>query len=134
MASGPASLFDLFYPGWPKDLPSPELTSRLVEIFFTRPHAAQMMVNASRFRTAMLLSPTHPGFPQSALIHIICAIAAMIISPAYFDTEEPYWHSHAPSASEYHYNAAKIALEQALSFGSRLFEIAQANVRARIIL
>ncbi|GAA5990057.1 hypothetical protein JCM10908_005801 [Rhodotorula pacifica] len=126
--SAPNSLFDLFYPGWPRDLPSPDLTSRLVEIYFTRPHAGQGMINASRFRSAMLLSPTSAGFPHSALIHAICAIAAMIISPDYFNSEEPYWQHSASSAGEYHFKAAKLDLERAISSGCKLFQIAQANV------
>ncbi|GAA5883358.1 hypothetical protein JCM3774_002035 [Rhodotorula dairenensis] len=122
------SLFDLFYPGWPRDLPSPDLTSRLIEIYFTRPHAAQGVINASRFRSAMLLSPTSAGFPHPALIHAICAIAAMIISPDYFNSEAPYWQHAASSAGEYHFNASKAALERAITFGDKLFQIAQVNV------
>lgn len=121
------SLFDLFYPGWPRDLPSPDLTSRLIEIYFTRPHAAQGMINASRFRSAMLLSPTSAGFPHPALIHAVCAVAAMIISPDYFRSEEPYWQHVASSASEYHFNGAKAGLERAVCFGANLFQLAQAN-------
>lgn len=126
--AAPTSLFDLFYPGWPRDLPSPDLTSRLVEIYFTRPHAVQGVINASRFRSAMLLSPTSVGFPHPALIHAVCAIAAMIISPDYFNSEVPYWQHAAPSAAEYHFNASKAALERAITFGDKLFQIAQVNV------
>lgn len=122
------SLFDLFYPGWPRDLPSPDLTSRLVEIYFTRPHAGQGLINASRFRTAMLLPPTSPGFPHASLIHAVCAVAAMIISPEYFRSEDPYWQHAASSASEYHFNAAKAGLERGIGFGAKLFQLAQANV------
>ncbi|BGP56608.1 hypothetical protein JCM8202v2_004236 [Rhodotorula sphaerocarpa] len=122
------SLTDLVYPGWPKDLPSPDLTSRLIEIFFTRPHAGQGMINPAKFRAAMLLSPTSPGFPHPALLHAMCAIAAIVISPDYFNTEEPYWQGSASSAGEYHFQATKLALDRAINFNSKMLQMAQANI------
>ena len=75
----------------------------------------------------MLLSPTSAGFPHPALIHAVCAVAAMIISPDYFRSEEPYWQHVASNASEYHFNGAKAGLERAVCFGANLFQLAQAN-------
>lgn len=35
-----SGFYDLLYPGWPKDLPSPALTTRLIEVYFAKNHVA----------------------------------------------------------------------------------------------
>lgn len=47
--SPPDHLLDLFYPGWPRDLPSPTLVTRLIDVYFAKSHAATGMLNKVRF-------------------------------------------------------------------------------------
>ncbi|GAA5888673.1 hypothetical protein JCM6882_009044 [Rhodosporidiobolus microsporus] len=123
-ASGNDLFRDLLYPGWPRDLPSPELTMRLVEIFLTRPHICTGLVNAAKFRTSMLLPPTSAGFPHKGLLHMMCSLAAMMVSEDFFMTEERYWPSHQ-KPTEYHATMAKMALDSSIHSGERLFQVAQ---------
>ncbi|BGP49664.1 hypothetical protein JCM10450v2_005567 [Rhodotorula kratochvilovae] len=116
-------LFELFYPGWPRDLPPPGLTHRLLDVYFARPHICAGMINAVRFRAAMLLPPTSNGFPHPALIHILCAIACMMISDDFFTGEERYWKGFE-RPTEYHAARCKAALEVNLGQGP-LFQVAQ---------
>ena len=43
--SPPDDLLDLFYPGWPRDLPSPTLVTRLIDVYFAKSHSATGMLN-----------------------------------------------------------------------------------------
>ncbi|GAA6003786.1 hypothetical protein JCM10207_003598 [Rhodosporidiobolus poonsookiae] len=128
-SAGPTSdpLFELFYPGWPRDLPSPDLTMRLVEIYFNRPHICHGMLNPGRFRAAMLLPPTSNGFPHPGLLHIICAIAAMYVSDDFFLAETRYWPTHQ-TPTEYHASCAKASLDSSINNGAKLFQVAQTVV------
>lgn len=100
-------LLNVLYPGWPADLPTPTLTFRLVEIYFSRPGIHTGMINQSKFRTRLTLPPTHPNFPHSSLIHVICAIAATTVPETLFASESRYWQHHA-SPSEYHVRRCKV--------------------------
>lgn len=42
-----AVLLDLLYPGWPKDLPTPSLTTRLIEVYFSKSHMATGKLSGS---------------------------------------------------------------------------------------
>lgn len=110
--------YELFYPGWPKSLPSPDLTTRLSEIYFSKPHICQGMIDPSRFRADMLLPPTAFGFPHLSLLHAMCAVAAKMVSPDYFASEEMYWVGYS-SPSEYHFAQAKVRLARIASVGTR---------------
>lgn len=35
-----AVLLEILYPGWPRDLPTPTLTTRLIEVYFAKSHMA----------------------------------------------------------------------------------------------
>ncbi|GAA5832376.1 hypothetical protein JCM11251_006427 [Rhodosporidiobolus azoricus] len=115
---------DLLYPGWPRDLPSPELTMRLVEIFLTRPHICRGLVSPAKFRTSLLLPPTSAGFPHKGLLHMMCALAAMMVSEDFFAAEERYWFPHE-RPTEYHATMGKMALDSSIHSGERLFQVAQ---------
>ncbi|BGP25902.1 C6 transcription factor [Rhodotorula toruloides] len=119
--------YELFYPGWPKTLPSPDLTTRLTEIYFSKPHICQDMINPSKFRADMLLPPTAFGFPHLSLLHAMCALAAKMVSPDYFAAEEIYWVGYS-SPSDYHFAKAKTALDSAIGKGAKFLRIAQASV------
>ncbi|KPV74257.1 uncharacterized protein RHOBADRAFT_54102 [Rhodotorula graminis WP1] len=117
-------LFDLFYPGWPRDLPVPEVTHRLIDVYFAKPHMCRDVVNEVKFRTAMTLPPTSDGFPHTALIHIMCAIAALMVPDDYLKGET-YWRS-ASKPVEYHLARCKLSLGANLGFGP-LFQTVQVH-------
>ncbi|GAA5866403.1 hypothetical protein JCM8547_000767, partial [Rhodosporidiobolus lusitaniae] len=122
-ASSSDPFLELLFPGWPNDLPSPDLTMRLVEVWLTRPHICSGMVNAARFRNSMLLPPTSQGFPHKGLLHMMCAMSAMMVGEEFFGGEK-YWPA-GQTASEYHASRAKLALDSAINNGERLFQVAQ---------
>ncbi|GAA6009697.1 hypothetical protein JCM11491_001063 [Sporobolomyces phaffii] len=128
--TGPESSSDdfwnqLIYPGWPKDLPSFDLTSRLLEVWFSKPHCLTGLINPAQFRAAMLHPPTTSGFPHSALIHSMMAIASMLVSEDFFANEPRYWPLDQ-KVTEYHAARGKIALDQAIAHGQRLIQVSQA--------
>ncbi|GAA5852477.1 hypothetical protein JCM9279_003462 [Rhodotorula babjevae] len=116
-------LLELLYPGWPRDLPPPDLTYRLVEVYFARPHQCAGVVNAARVRAALRLSPTSAGFPHPALLHVMCAIAGLLVPDDFFRGETYYWRGY-PRAADYHIARCKLALDGNLEIGS-LFDGAQ---------
>lgn len=97
----------LIYPGWPKDLPSYELTSRLLEVWFSKPHCLSGLLNPTSFRAAMLHPPSTAGFPHSALIHSMMAIASMLVSDDFFANEPRYWPA-GQTVTEYHASRGKV--------------------------
>ncbi|GAA5995782.1 fungal specific transcription factor domain-containing protein [Rhodotorula paludigena] len=117
-------LLNVLYPGWPADLPTPILTFRLVEIYFSRPGIHTGMINQSKFRTRLTLPPTHPNFPHSSLIHVICAIAATTVPETFFASESRYWQHHA-SPSEYHVRRCKLAISRNSHINDHAFQTAQ---------
>ncbi|GAA5983894.1 hypothetical protein JCM11641_006413 [Rhodosporidiobolus odoratus] len=115
-------MLDLLYPGWPRDLPSPELTNKLVEIFLTRPHICSDMISPSKLRTALLLPPTSPNFPHVGLLHLICGLAALMVSDDFFLGEDKY---NGVKPTEYHAACGKAALDKSITSGEKLFQVAQ---------
>lgn len=108
----PDPLLELFYPGWPKDLPSPTLVQRLVKVFFSKSHCASGMISQRKFELALTLPPTHAGFPHSSLIHAMLAMASRMVSEDFFAQEEKYWGKTDPTetVADYHGNKAQVRL------------------------
>ncbi|GAA5958364.1 hypothetical protein JCM3765_004807 [Sporobolomyces pararoseus] len=115
----------LMYPGWPKDLPSYDLTTRLLDVWFSKPHCLTGLINPEQFRSSMLHPPSTSGFPHSALIHAMMAIASMLVSDDFFNNEPRYWPLDQ-KVSEYHAARGKVALDQAIAHGQRLLQVSQA--------
>ncbi|GAA5934774.1 hypothetical protein JCM3775_002052 [Rhodotorula graminis] len=114
---------DLLYPGWPRDLPPPSLVHRIIDVYFSRPHQCSDVINPSRFRTALSLPPTSAGFPHPGLIHVMCAIACLMVPDDFFRGESCYWRGYS-RAADYHIARCKIALEEGLVTAS-MFDSAQ---------
>ncbi|ODO05891.1 hypothetical protein I350_04952 [Cryptococcus amylolentus CBS 6273] len=72
---GPAVL-DMLWPGWPPTLPTPSMVDHLAETFFKFVPSISRVINRQSFFARLSLPPTHSEFPQRALIHAICAVAA----------------------------------------------------------
>ncbi|GAA5895977.1 Zn(II)2Cys6 transcription factor [Sporobolomyces salmoneus] len=115
----------LMYPGWPRDLPSFDLTSRLIDVWFSKPHCLTGLINEAQFRSSMLHPPSTSSFPHSALIHAMMAIASMLVSEEFFMNEPRYWPT-GQKVSEYHAARGKVALDQAIAHGQRLLQVSQA--------
>ncbi|KAI0271386.1 hypothetical protein BC834DRAFT_818707 [Gloeopeniophorella convolvens] len=69
--------YDLFWVGWPQDLPAPNLLRHLVDVFFAfHPHACRLF-HAPTFMASLNLSPSHPSFPSPPVLHAICAVGSL---------------------------------------------------------
>ncbi|KAI9513029.1 hypothetical protein F5148DRAFT_462319 [Russula earlei] len=69
--------YDVFWPGWPRDLPSPGLVRHLAEAFFAfHPHAGRLF-HVSTFVGSLNLPPSHPKFPSPCVLHAICAVGSL---------------------------------------------------------
>ncbi|KAK0522382.1 hypothetical protein OC842_006479 [Tilletia horrida] len=71
----PDPFLELLWPGWPKDLPSPDTVHHLAEIFFAK-CPLRGMIHKGQFMAGLLLPPRHPGRPHDALLHAVLAVAA----------------------------------------------------------
>ncbi|KIR27824.1 hypothetical protein I309_03144 [Cryptococcus deuterogattii LA55] len=69
-------ILDILWPGWPPTLPSPSMLEHLVETFFTMAPSVPRILHRQSFLARLALPPSHPEFPQRALLHAICAAAA----------------------------------------------------------
>ena len=126
-------ILDLLYPGWPSDLPAPNLVSTLIDVYFTRPHAGYYMLNRGRFMTAFSFPPKHAMFPHAGLIHAMMAVAFTCVAPNAFDMSgHLYWRSidgtEIESPAVYHAKRAKHHIDQAMEKGQKLLHIAQAII------
>ncbi|WVR05102.1 hypothetical protein IAU60_002114 [Kwoniella sp. DSM 27419] len=147
-------LMDLFWPGWPMNLPEPNVVNDLIEAFFNLIPNIPRLLNRARFLARMTLPPTHSNFPHPALIHAICAAAAAWCAPevyeqsprvkswSYPDTvtnqrgfwmepgKDPNRETTALTFGLRQAALAKDAIQDGLNTGNRLFDV----VRAMIIL
>ncbi|KAK4048864.1 hypothetical protein OIO90_005672 [Microbotryomycetes sp. JL221] len=121
------TILDILYPGWPNDLPSPDLVNRLVNVYFAKNHAASGMLNPQKFFAAMSLPPTNNGFPHSALLHAVLATAVRMVSVDFFGFEHRYWGEEATPA-DYHAKRARVHVEEAIITGRRLMQVLQASI------
>ncbi|KAI0321371.1 hypothetical protein OF83DRAFT_1100041 [Amylostereum chailletii] len=134
---------DLFWPGWPRDLPPPNLSRHLIEAFFTyHPHATRMF-HVPTFMASLSLSPSHPRFPTIALLHAICAVGSLYttyikptpnlshnMAPNEVFSERYRAHDHVESFAEQHIRMAKHTSEEGLLHGHELIQ----NLQAQLII
>ncbi|WVW83215.1 hypothetical protein I302_105233 [Kwoniella bestiolae CBS 10118] len=147
-------LMDLFWPGWPINLPEPNVVNDLIEAFFDLVPNLPRVLHRARFLSRMALPPTHSNFPHPALIHAVCAAAAAWCSPEiyekstrgkgrdFFDTTGAGMYGNDVLGSQgkgskanltfglRQASFAKEAVQEGLNTGNRLFDV----VRAMIIL
>jgi hypothetical protein len=78
--------------------------------------------------STLSLPPTHPKFPHVSLLHALCAVATRFVEPNELDMDkETYWKAE-DSPSDYHAKHAKMAIDEAIVRGLKLFQVAQAIV------
>lgn len=108
--SPPDALLEIFYPGWHKDLPSPLLVMRLVDVYFSKSHAASGMINQAKFLASMSLPPTHSKFPHVSLLHGMLATASRMVGPTFFAQEDKYWglEDRDQTVTDYHAARTKV--------------------------
>lgn len=123
-----SDFYGIFFPNWPPTLPSPRLVYQLCDVYFSKRHTTEDLVNKQKFFAHLALQPSHRDFPHTALIHAMCAVATRFIKQDAFDLDkETYWRS-APSPTDYHANAAKNHVDNAIVKGEKLFNVAQAII------
>lgn len=133
-------LMDLFWPGWPPNLPEPPVVNALVEVFFDTVPNMPRILHRARFLARMALPPTHSNFPHPALIHSICALAASWAAPGVTEGASLKSTFGGRGTSPTPQDSlpfglrqaafAKDAVQDGLNTGNRLFDV----VRAMIIL
>ncbi|KAK4057271.1 hypothetical protein OIO90_001768 [Microbotryomycetes sp. JL221] len=120
-------LLDLFYPNWPRTLPSPQLVHRLVDAFFSKSHLVSVMINKPRLMRNLQLPPTHSDFPTTALLHGIIAIASNCVSDDVWQGEDRYWGPDETPA-DWHARQAKMGIESSWVNDDHYLEVAQTAV------
>ncbi|KAF8480648.1 fungal-specific transcription factor domain-containing protein [Gautieria morchelliformis] len=128
-------LRDLFWPSWPARLPTPELLQHLVGVFFSSlPHASRVLHRES-FLASLSLLPTASGFPETSILHAICAVASLFTSavvppptPSLHEHQDEIFHeklrrleSRDDSFGEMQAKYAKEAQEESTRVGEGLF-------------
>jgi len=124
------SFMQLFYPGWPAGLPSKDVVARLINVFFARATFPATMLSRFKLLEAIEKPPTEPGFPSAALLHAICAYAAIYVQPDSLVGQAgvPYW-TGSKTPRQYHFKLAGHAIDQSLgSKSSGLLQVLQAAI------
>ncbi|KAH9947919.1 hypothetical protein B0H21DRAFT_736146 [Amylocystis lapponica] len=140
LSSSPGS-FEVLSQSWPKTLPSPGLVRHLIDAFFTFHAHANIIFHTPTFMASLSLPPSHPKFPNVALLHAICAVGSMYtgavehvpppVAPD-FEPHDPFpdkWRGERPdSFAEVHVKYARTAIEGAVYMGENLFQLIQAKI------
>jgi hypothetical protein len=72
----PTPLMQVFYHGYPSNLPSPQLLEHVVHTFFDRVPTISRLFHRATFLARLSLPPTHSNFPAAGTLHAICAVSA----------------------------------------------------------
>ncbi|KAM0749887.1 hypothetical protein T439DRAFT_41771 [Meredithblackwellia eburnea MCA 4105] len=118
-----ASLMQMLYPAWPQTLPLPSTVTHLLTVFFNRATIPACMFNRGRLFNALELPPSSPGFPNTALLHAICAYASIWVSPETLGVggeggQRKYWESEK-SPRDYHYRQARAEIDRVIALSMR---------------
>ncbi|KAJ7706078.1 hypothetical protein B0H17DRAFT_1035536 [Mycena rosella] len=139
-----SSGLEMIWPNYPPGLPKPDLLRHLIEVFFVfHPHANRVLHYPS-FMASLALSPGHPKFPATPVLHAICALGSLytaaVSSPplpnfAEVDPDEIFSERHRlregrpDSFAEQQAKYARDTADRWESIGERLFEVLQGKVR-----
>lgn len=129
-------LLDILYPGWPVDLPDPNLMEHLIDCFFQFVPSVNRIFVYDSFKTRMTLPPSSDNFPDEAILHAICAVSARYTARVVtVDSQSEPWKQ----APQFHENPAlepdfgirhslfaKKVIDRNLAAGVRIYESAQA--------
>ncbi|KAK4685111.1 hypothetical protein P7C73_g5047, partial [Tremellales sp. Uapishka_1] len=90
-----SGIFDLMWPDWPRDLPTPEVVQYAIGIFFEKVPTVPKMIHKATFLQDLQFPPSHSRFPAIPLLHAILAItssyipSSLLSSPSYFPIGTP---------------------------------------------
>lgn len=142
-SNSPSYGLDLTWPGWPPQLPPPDLLKHLVEVFFVfHPHASRLF-HVPTFMSTLSLPASHPKFPATPILHGICAVGSLytaaVTSPPLPDFDEVpsdeiflerlrVKEQRPDSFAERHAKLAKEGAERMNTLGENLFQVFQANI------
>ncbi|KAF6766288.1 hypothetical protein DFP72DRAFT_866120 [Ephemerocybe angulata] len=132
-ATVPSYGLDLTWPGWPPQLPPPDLLKHLVEVFFVfHPHASRLF-HVPTFMSTLSLPASHPKFPATPILHGICAVGSLYTAADPFPDEIflerlRVKEQRPDSFAERHAKLAKEGAERMNTLGENLFQVFQANI------
>ncbi|TFK57184.1 hypothetical protein OE88DRAFT_1650806 [Heliocybe sulcata] len=128
---------------WPQSLPSPDLVRHLIDAFFAfHPHSNRLF-HVPTFMSSFSLPPNHAKFPNSAILHAVCALgslytAAVSSPPRPNLSEEPpdelftkryqLRQGRSDTFADIQARYAKELIDEQLSMGEHLFEVLQASI------
>lgn len=72
----PTPLMQVFYHGYPPNLPSPPLLEHIVHTFFDRVPTIFRLFHRATFLARLALPPTHSNYPPAGTLHAICAVTS----------------------------------------------------------
>ncbi|KAJ6575219.1 hypothetical protein B0H19DRAFT_1127724 [Mycena capillaripes] len=137
-----ATGLEILWPNYPPGLPNPDLLRHLVEVFFVfHPHANRVLHYPS-FMATLMLSPSHPKFPATPILHAVCALGSLytaaVTSPPLpnfsevaldeiFSARHRLREGRPDSFAEQQAKLARDTADQFESVGDRLFELIQAR-------
>lgn len=132
-----AHLLQLLYPSWPLTLPSPTTVNHLVNVFFTRAQVPSAMFNKTRFLISLSLPPGNDGFPNTGLLHAICAYTSIFVSEEILgggggtgsSESGRYWESEKDPRS-WHYKRAREEITIGLMKQGNLFQVGPSPLRS----
>ncbi|KAJ7619127.1 hypothetical protein DFH06DRAFT_1235416 [Mycena polygramma] len=139
---GSSSGMELLWYNYPPRLPSQDLLHHLVEVFFVfHPHANRVLHYPS-FMASLMLTPSHPKFPATPILHAICALGSLYtvaVAPPplpnfsevaldeIFSARHRLREGRPDSFAEEQAKYARETADQLESVGDRLFELTQAR-------
>lgn len=102
----------------------------MVRTFLARATIPASIFNKPRLLSSLDLPPSSPGFPETALLHAICAYTADYVSQDELNVRDErgrtYWEG-AVGPKEYHFACAKKGLEKGTLAGSNTFQVSPDN-------
>ncbi|ORY74547.1 hypothetical protein BCR35DRAFT_306688 [Leucosporidium creatinivorum] len=132
--SMPSTSTEMLPFGWPVDLPSPSLLTRLVDAFFLRSgsmhgHEMVQMVHEARLRSDLKLPPTHVNFPSICLLHSIAATAMKRLPESVLVHDSRSWSS-AEEFALFHVDKARGMIDHCFGHqhGRKHLQLVQAAI------
>jgi hypothetical protein len=116
-------LLDLFWPGWPPQVPQPHILHELANAFFDLVPNIPRMLNRARFLARLALPPTHSNFPHPSLLHAVCASAAAWVDPkTYMGTVTAEYPNILPTSAGAHYRSNLSGAQAKWTWGENVFD------------
>ncbi|KAJ7597133.1 hypothetical protein C8J56DRAFT_1159103 [Mycena floridula] len=119
------TFMDLLFLGWNPDLPDPSSLNHYIDTFFRCDPCGSRVLHRPSFLSSMLLSPRDPGFPHSAILHAICAVASRW-SPSNVVTLPD--GTRRDQFAEFHAGKTRQYIDKTMASGEDIFSVMQACI------